>query len=110
MQIENFVTPKRTTVPFELAVAGQTVTVNLDVVATTLDTGETVLMDMGTARYYTLNSTGTYIWTQLAGGESTTTILDTITATYDVTLEHATQSLYALLQELSEQALLTIDG
>ena len=83
------------------------VILNPDVVSTTLDNGETVLMHMGTASYFTLNQTGTQIWRLLSQGCSPSVIVMQLVATYDVGEKQATASVDALLTELAAQQLLT---
>lgn len=81
---------------------------NSDVVGTILDNGETVLMHMGTASYFTLNSTGTHIWTLLGQGLPLQAICDQLVATYEVSAEQAAQSVCTLVEQLVAQQLLTV--
>lgn len=84
-----------------------TVTLNPDVVSTTLDNGETVLMHMGTASYFTLNQTGTQIWRLLSQGCSLSSIVTQLVAEYDVSERQATESVHTLLGQLADQQLIT---
>ena len=43
---------------------------NPDVIATTLEDSESVLLDVKTRRYYSLNETGTRIWELLTDGQA----------------------------------------
>ncbi len=85
-------------------------TPNPDVVGTTLENGETVLMHMGTASYFTLNATGTQIWTLLGQGLSLAAIHEELVAGYEVTAEQAATSLLTLVEALSAQTLVTVEG
>lgn len=84
-----------------------TVSLNPDVVSTTLENGDTVLMHMGTASYFTLNPTGTHIWRLLTQGCSPSAIATQLVATYDVSEQQATASVHALLAQLADQQLVT---
>ena len=85
-----------------------TVSTHPDVVGTTLESGETVLMHMGTASYFTLNSSGTDIWTLLTAGRPLSAICEQLVATYNVSTEQAASSVQRLVMELAAAALLTI--
>ena len=83
---------------------------NPDVVGTKLDNGETVLMHMGTANYFTLNSTGTTIWELLGQGMTLAAIGEKLVATYDVAVDQATASVMALVEQLVDQQLLSLQA
>ena len=79
-----------------------------DVVVTRLDNGEAVLMHMGTASYFTLNSTGAQIWALLAQGLPPAAIVDQLVADYAVEIDRATASVQALVTQLTEQQLVMV--
>jgi len=79
-----------------------------DVQGTTMD-GETVLLDLSSGRYYTLNRLGSVIWEHCTGH---TTVLDIHTVLcdrYDVAPERALDDLVTLVNELIQEGLLQQD-
>lgn len=86
--------------------ADKTYRTNPNVVATTLDEAESVLLDLHTRRYYTLNETGTRIWQLLGEGCTVSGIADILTAEYDVTLEEAQNHISTLVSDLEEDGLI----
>lgn len=80
---------------------------NPEVVSTTLDTGETVLINLTTANYFSLNETGTRIWTLLGEGQSVAEVAAILTAEYAVTAPQAQQSVLALIDALAAHELVT---
>lgn len=77
-----------------------------NVVNTTLGDEESVLLDLKTRRYYSLNETGTRIWEQLAGGASISEIIEQITSKYDVSPEDARHHVEVLISELAAERLI----
>ena len=80
-----------------------------EVVATELGNGEVVLLHLGTQAYYTLNTTGSQIWEMINQGHTFGEISQAIEAKYDVSLDHAQQSVFTLAQELMAAQLLSIE-
>lgn len=78
---------------------------NPDVVATPLEDGDTVLLDLTKRRYYTLNETGTLIWQMVEDGAALSDIVTAITAEWDVSTEDARSSVQDLLGDLEKQGL-----
>ena len=78
---------------------------NPNVVATTLDDDESVLLDLNTRRYYSLNETGTRIWEHLVDGAGLTEIAARLTEEYDVSEAEAQEHIEALLSELKSEGL-----
>lgn len=70
------------------------------VVFTEFDAGEGILVDLNTKKYFQLNETGTLIWRGLERNSSLEEIVGEITAAYDVTPEHASESVRKLLDNL----------
>jgi Coenzyme PQQ synthesis protein D (PqqD) len=70
------------------------------VVDTALDTGETVLLQLESQTYYSLNSTGTRIWRGVREGLTLQAISQQLQATYAVEPEQADRSVAALVTEL----------
>lgn len=86
--------------------AHKTYRTNPNVVATTLDDAESVLLDLQSRRYYTLNETGTRIWQLLSEGRHESDIADVLTAEYEVTNEQARNHISSLLADLREDGLI----
>ena len=70
------------------------------VVFTEFDAGEGVLVDLNTKKYFQLNETALIIWRGLEKNRTLAEIVEEITAAYDVTPEHATESVRRLLENL----------
>jgi hypothetical protein len=70
------------------------------VVFTEFDAGEGILVDLNTKKYFQLNETGMIVWRGLEKKQSLEEIVEEITAAYDVTPEHATESVRKLLENL----------
>ncbi|HEV2765588.1 MAG TPA: PqqD family protein [Pyrinomonadaceae bacterium] len=75
------------------------------VVATELDGGEGVLVDLNTKRYYQLNETAMFVWKRLEKGIALARIVEEMTSVYDVTAEHAHESVRLLLHNLQTRKL-----
>ena len=75
------------------------------VVATELDGGEGVLVDLNAKRYYQLNETAMFVWKRLEKKTPLARIVEEMTGVYDVTPEHASRSVAALLQNLQARKL-----
>jgi hypothetical protein len=75
------------------------------VVDTPLDTGETVLLHLEGHTYYSLNSTGTWIWQGIKQGLTLQAISRQLQATYAIEPGRADRSILLLVQELLQQLL-----
>ena len=75
------------------------------IVATQLDDGEGVLVDLNTRQYYQLNETAMLIWRGLESGHAFDQIVADIVAAYAVDNERAVASAERLLAKLQEQKL-----
>ncbi|MDO9120098.1 MAG: PqqD family protein [Nitrospira sp.] len=78
---------------------------NPDVQGTTMD-GETVLLDLSSGRYYTLNRLGSVIWEHCAGQSTMADIHAAICDRFEVAPERALDDLVALVNELIQEGLL----
>ena len=76
-----------------------------DVQGTTME-GETVLLDLRTGRYYTLNRLGSVIWEHCAGQSTIVDIHTAICERFDVAPERALEDLVALANDLILEGLL----
>ena len=77
------------------------------VVFTEFGDGEGVLVDLNTRRYYQLNETAMMIWRAIEKKSDRALIIDEMTKNYEVTAEHAAQSLNAILQRLATYKLIS---
>lgn len=79
-----------------------------NVQGTTLE-GETVLLDLSTGRYYTLNRVGTAIWECCTGTQSLENIHATLCARFEASSERIADDLLALVTHLGHEGLLTLE-
>ncbi|MBL8074545.1 MAG: PqqD family protein [Nitrospira sp.] len=78
---------------------------NPDVQATNMD-GETVLLDLSTGRYYTLNRVGSLIWERCTGTQTISDIHAVLCDRFDVAPERALDDLVTLVTQLTQEGLL----
>ena len=76
-----------------------------NVQGTTMD-GETVLLDLSSGRYYTLNRLGSVIWEHCTGQNTMTDIHAAICERFEVAPERALDDLVMLANELIQEGLL----
>ena len=76
-----------------------------DVQGTSLE-GETVLLDLITGRYYTLNRVGSLIWEHCTGHSTISDIHAVLCDRFEVTPERALDDLVALVNQLVQEGLL----
>lgn len=81
---------------------------NPHVQGTTLD-GETVLLDLNTGRYYTLNRVGTAIWELCTGAQSLQHIHSALCNRFEASAERIADDLFALVTQLSHEGLVTLE-
>jgi hypothetical protein len=87
---------------------GQTVVrQHAEVQGTNMD-GETVLLDLRTGRYYTLNRLASVIWQECDGTRAVADIHATLCARFDVTAEQALEDLIAMLNQLCREDLIQV--
>ncbi len=79
-----------------------------NVQGTTLD-GETVLLDLSTGRYYTLNRVGTAIWEHCTGNQSLQSIHAALCTRFEASSERIADDLLALVTHLGHEGLLTLE-
>jgi hypothetical protein len=80
-----------------------------DVACASVEDG-TVLLHMGTKRYFSLNDTGAEIWRMLEQQVPVAEIPARLTATYNVPLADADVAVAELIAALVEQGLLTVEA
>ncbi len=78
---------------------------NPDVQATTMDE-ETVLLDLSTGRYYTLNRVGSLIWERCTGTQTISDIHAVLCDRFEVAPERALDDLVTLVSQLTQEGLL----
>jgi len=76
-----------------------------DAQGTSMD-GETVLLDISTGRYYTLNRLGSFIWEHCTGHSTIRDIHAALCDRFDVTAEQALDDLIDLVNQLLQERLL----
>ncbi|MGH9930085.1 MAG: PqqD family protein [Pyrinomonadaceae bacterium] len=75
------------------------------IVATQLDDGEGVLVDLNTKQYYQLNETAMLIWRALESGHPMDQIVTEMMTVYRVDNAHAVASAGRLLKQFQEHKL-----
>lgn len=68
--------------------------------------GETVVVDLDTEQYFSLNATGTVVWTVVSAGEPTASAADQLVEQFDVNPQQASNDVEELVAELVENGLL----
>jgi hypothetical protein len=68
--------------------------------------GETVILDLATASYFSLNRTGTFIWGLLAARTPIAQIGPALAARHDVSEQQATADLARFLEDLLAASLI----
>ena len=71
--------------------------------------GETVLLDLSTGRYYTLNRVGTAIWERCTGNQSLQGIHAALCTRFEASSERIADDLIALVTHLGHEGLLTLE-
>ena len=79
-------------------------TVSPDAACASVDDG-TVVLNMRTKRYYSLNETGATVWRMLENDAAPAEIAGELVAIYDVTEATAIETVEGLLRELEAEAL-----
>ena len=70
--------------------------------------GETVLLDLGGGRYYSLNEVGSAVWDRLAGEPTLGSLVRALLSEFDVEEATLRADLDALLQDLLERGLVEL--
>lgn len=77
-----------------------------DLVATSISEDELVLLHLRTHRYYSLNTTGRFIWSSLLEGKTPTEIVDAALERWDAPREEVDAYVHGLIEELEDEELL----
>ena len=83
-------------------------TIPADVACASVEDG-TVLLHMGTKRYFSLNETGAEIWRLVEQDVPVAEIPARLSASYDVPIDDAHVAVSELLATLAEHGLLTLE-
>ena len=75
------------------------------IVASQLEDGDGVLVDLNTRQYFQLNETAMRIWRAVENGRPLDQIVEELKATYEVSDQRAIASAERLLQKLHERKL-----
>ncbi len=78
-------------------------------VVSELINGEAMLLNLSTGRYFSLNSTGAFIWRQLEVHGDINCIVRELAAMYSVDESQARRDVNELMTQLAEQQLVTPD-
>ena len=79
------------------------------VVFTDFDGDEGILVDLNTKRYYQLNETAMLVWKGLEQGKTVKEIVGDVTASYEVTAEHATGSVQKVVDDFQSYRLVSTE-
>jgi len=67
--------------------------------------GEGILVDLNAKRYYQLNETAMVVWKGLEQGKTLNEIVGDVTASYEVTAEHASRSVLKIVDDFQSYKL-----
>lgn len=85
------------------------ITVGSQVFSESVD-DETVLIELGSGKYYGLDRTGSRLWQLLSELRSTDAVIDTALQEYDVERQVLARDVHELVRNLAARRLVTIDG
>ncbi|HLK67790.1 MAG TPA: PqqD family protein [Bryobacteraceae bacterium] len=69
---------------------------------------DTVILDVPSGKYFALNGLGTVIWRRLEPGRTVSQLVEGLIQEYDVTREQCETEVYALIRQLAEHGLVTL--
>jgi hypothetical protein len=67
---------------------------------------ETIILDLDTSVYYSLNDTGAFIWERVGAGTSTARVVEELCAEFDVKPETASRDTSSIIEQLRKEKLL----
>lgn len=76
-----------------------------NVVSTTVDQDESVLLHLESQQYYSLNETGSRVWQLLSRGRDANAIASALSEEWDVSLKDARQAVQSFLEVLRKEGL-----
>ncbi|HLO76071.1 MAG TPA: PqqD family peptide modification chaperone [Magnetospirillum sp.] len=85
------------------------IVINQDLLSTELD-GETVMMDVESGQYYTLNAVGSRIWQELAAPTSVDVLCIRLEEEYDATPDVLREGVLRFLNQMLEKRLIRVEA
>ena len=76
------------------------------IISTLFEDGDGVLVDLDTKRYYQLNESAMMVWSGLEKGHPIKEIVSEMTSTFEVSPEHAVESVERILRDFQANNLL----
>ena len=90
--------------------SGKCITKSRDVVCKDMD-GKSVLLDLKSGGYYTLNEMGSFVWSLLEGKATPARIAQAVTESYEIDPETAEKDISDLISSLRKEGLVLLhDG
>ncbi len=83
---------------------------NPDVIMTEMEDGESVLLDVRTRKYYSLNDTGSLIWSLVVKGTDEDGIAVALTKSYDVEYSEAVREVREFVADCEKDGLIVHSG
>ena len=80
-----------------------------DTLATQLEDGEAVLLNLKTHAYYSLNETGAVIWNELQAGHHFDDIVQSLMSRFETTAEQAQNDVTQFVGQLADAQLVEIE-
>lgn len=71
--------------------------------------GSAVMMDISTGKYYNLGQTGGRIWELLEAPTTLPTLVQSLTAEYDISPEQCREEVMTFLRQLADRNLITTE-
>ena len=69
---------------------------------------KSVLLNLENGSYYTLNKTGTFIWSLLDGKTAVKQLIEPLTQNFDVAKDEASKDVFALIANLKKEGLIEL--
>ena len=79
---------------------------NPNIISTVMDDGESVLLDVNTRQYYSLNETGSLIWQLITDGADENDIVSAIVAEFDIAHSESVKHVNSFLSECLDDKLI----
>jgi len=70
---------------------------------------KSVLLNLENGSYYTLNKTGTFIWSLLDGKTTVNQLIEPLTQSFDVTKDEASKDIFSLIADLENEGLIHLN-
>ncbi|HJX31639.1 MAG TPA: PqqD family protein [Thermodesulfobacteriota bacterium] len=70
---------------------------------------KSVLLNLENGSYYTLNKTGTFIWSLLDGKIAVNQLVELLTESFDVTKDEASKDVFALIANFKKEGLVELN-